>query len=181
MILETILEILKYTIPALVVLLSSYMIVKKFLVSEITRKQIALMHDTKDTTIRYRLQAYERLVLFVERIAPQALVPRIYQKGMSASDLRSALVFNINSEFEHNLSQQVYVSKEVWQTVRSVKDQEVNMINHIHQSLPADAAAVELHKRIVDYVLTAEGELPTDIALQVIHGEAKRVLSSGSL
>jgi hypothetical protein len=181
MILETILEILKYTLPAIIVLISSYMIVKKFLVTETTRKQIALMHDTKDTTIRYRLQAYERLVLFIERIAPQALVPRIYQKGMSAADLRAALVFNINAEFEHNLSQQVYVSKEVWQTVRGVKDQEVNMINHIHQQLGPNASAVELHKKIVEYVLTAEGELPTDIALQIIQGEAKRVLSTGSL
>lgn len=178
---ETVFEILKYTIPAIIVLISSYMIVKKFLVTEMQRKQLALMHDTQDITIRLRLQAYERLVLFLERIAPQQLVPRVYEQGMTVSDLRGVLVFNINTEFEHNLSQQIYVSKQVWQTVKSVKEQEINMVNHIAQQLQGDSPAIELHKRIVDYILTVEGELPTDIALQIIHEEAKRVLSSGPM
>ncbi len=175
-----ILEILKYILPALVVLGASYSIINKFLTKETQKQQIDLMRDTQDTTIRLRLQAYERLVLFIERIHPRNLIPRVYMTGMTVGDLRQALVFNINQEFEHNLSQQLYVSKTVWETVKNVKEQELNMINNIAQQLNQSDSAKELHRRMVDYVLTVEGELPTDIALQIINDEAKRVMTHGS-
>ncbi|MCD6063962.1 MAG: hypothetical protein K0R82_1873 [Flavipsychrobacter sp.] len=172
----TALEILKYTIPALIVLISSYMIVKRFLVSEITRKQLALFQDGQETTMRLRLQAYERLVLFIERIHPRQIIPRVYQSGMTVNDLQQSLVFNIKTEFEHNLSQQIYVSKQVWDTVKGVKEQEINMINQIAKQLQPDAPAHELHGRIVDFVLTTE-TLPTEVALDMINEEAKKMLS----
>ncbi|OJW81270.1 MAG: hypothetical protein BGO69_04180 [Bacteroidetes bacterium 46-16] len=177
---ETILEIVKYTVPAIVVLLSSYLIVKRFLVNELKRKQFALLHETQNVTIPLRLQAYERLALFTERMHPRQLVPRVYVPGMTVNDLQQALLLTIRTEFEHNLSQQIYVSKEVWSTVKTVKEQELNMISHIAKQLPPDAPAKELHVKIVDYVLTTESALPTDIALQVINDEAKRVLSYGA-
>ncbi|MEI8280424.1 MAG: hypothetical protein WCG87_11720 [Bacteroidota bacterium] len=176
----TILEILKYTLPAIVVLISSYLIVQKFLITNLKRKQIALLHETQQVTIRMRLQAYERLVLYIERIHPRHLVPRVYQTGMTVSDLQQVLTFTIRSEFEHNLSQQLYVSRQVWETVRSVKEQEINMVNHIAKQLNAEGPAKELHGRIVDYVLTVEGELPTEVALHIINEEAKKVLSYGA-
>lgn len=173
----TALEILKYTLPAIIVLIASYLIVQKFLVSEIKRKQLTLFNETQEITARLRLQAYERLVLFIERIHPRNLVPRTYQSGMTVADLQGALIFNIKTEFEHNLSQQIYVSKEVWDTVRGVKEQEMGMVNQLAQQLKPDAPAKELHMRIIDFVMTAEGSMPTDVALQIINEEAKRLLS----
>lgn len=173
----TVLEILKYTVPAIIVLIASYLIVQKFLVSEIKRKQLTLFNETQEITARLRLQAYERLVLFIERIHPRNLVPRTYQSGMTVADLQGALIFNIKTEFEHNLSQQIYVSKEVWDTVRGVKEQEMGMVNQLAQQLKPDAPAKELHMRIIDFVMTAEGSMPTDVALQIINEEAKRLLS----
>ncbi len=175
----TLLEILKYTLPAMIVLISSYLIVQKFLVSQTQRKQLALLRDNNDITLRLRLQAYERLVVFLERIQPRNLIPRVYHPGMSARELQQALAMQINSEFEHNLSQQIYVSTQVWDTVKNVKEQEINMVSQLAQQLKPDATAKDLHVRIVDYVLTVEGDMPTDIALQVIHDEAKRVLHYG--
>jgi len=139
-----------------------------------------MLRENQESTVRLRLQAYERLVLFIERIHPRQLVPRVYQSGMTVADLQAVLVYNIRAEFEHNLSQQIYVSRQVWDTVRQVKEQELNMINNITQQLNPDAPAKELHKRIVDYVLTIEGELPTDAALAVINEEAKSVLQYGA-
>ena len=176
---QTVLELLKYTIPALIVLLSSYLIVQKFLVTQTQRKQLALLKDTNDITIRLRLQAYERLVLFMERITPRQLIPRVYASGMTVRDLQQALTFNIQTEFEHNLTQQIYVSHHVWETVKNVKEQELNMINQITQQLNPDAPAKELHMRIVDYVMTVEDGMPTDVALEIINEEAKRVLFQG--
>jgi hypothetical protein len=177
--LATILEILKYTIPALIVLISSYLIVQKFLVSQVQRKQLALLRENNDVTLRLRLQAYERLVVFLERIQPRNLIPRLYHPEMSAKELQQALIVQINSEFEHNLSQQIYVSTQVWDTVKNVKEQEINMISQLSQQLKPDATAKDLHARIVDYVVTVEGDMPTDVALQVIHDEARKVLHYG--
>ncbi len=177
----TLLEILKYTIPALIVLAASHSIVKKFLVSQVQRKQLAIFQESQDITLRLRLQAYERLVLFVERINPGQLIPRIYVPAMTVSDLQQAIVINIRAEFEHNLAQQIYVSKNVWETVKNVKEQEINMAIRISQTLNPDAPGKELHKRILDILLKADEQLPTDMALQIINDECKRVMSMGSI
>jgi hypothetical protein len=139
------------------------------------------MHETQDTTIRLRLHAYERLVLFVERIHPRQLIHRAYAPGMTVSALQQALLLHIKTEFEHNLSQQLYVSKHVWETVNAVKEQELTMITQIGRQLNPDAPAKELHERIVAFVVSSETEIPTEVALQIISEEAKRVLSYGTL
>lgn len=179
--LAVLLDILKYVLPALVVLAATYMIVQKFVTSETQRKQIELLRDTQDISIRLRLQAYERLALFLERIHPRNLIPRVYQPGMTAADLQQALIFNIRTEFEHNLSQQIYVSGQLWNTVKNVKEQEMGMINQIAQQLGADAPARDLHARIIDVIVSSESEVPVDIALQLINDEAKKVLSYGTM
>lgn len=173
-------ELLKYTVPAIVVLIATSLIVRRFLISEVKEKEIEMLRENQESTVRLRLQAYERLVLYLERINPRALVPRIYQSGMTVADLHAVVVFTIKSEFEHNLSQQIYVSKAVWDAVRNAKEMELNMINSINQQLNPEDSAKELHKRIVDYVLSVDGELPIDAALQTINEEAKSVLKYGA-
>ena len=167
-VLGTILDVVKYTIPALVVMATSYMIVKKFLVSQMQRKQVALFKDTQDITLRLRLQAYERMVLFMERISPRQLVSRVYDPSMTVRDLQVAMTITIKTEFEHNLSQQIYVSRNVWETVKGVKEQEINMANQLAKTMNPDAPAKELYTRIMEVILKSDEELPTDVALKII-------------
>jgi len=174
---QLLLEIAKYVIPALIVLLASYLIVKKFLVNEIERKRLAIFQEGMDTTLRLRLQAYERLALFIERIHPRKLITRVYEPGMTVRDLQVALTQTIRMEFEHNLSQQIYVSKQVWKTVASVHEQEMAMINNIASQLNPEGSAKELHQNIIGYVMSSEDEIPVEIALEMINDEAKIVLS----
>lgn len=176
----TILEILKYLIPSLVVLAASYLVVNKFLVAEYQRKQLALFKDTQDITLRLRLQAYERMVLFIERMSPRQLIPRVYDTDMSVRDLQMAMTLTIRSEFEHNLAQQIYVSHNVWETVKNVKEQELNMINRVAQTLPPDAPAKDLHARILEIITNTDTELPTDMALKIINAEVRTVLYMGA-
>ena len=176
----TLLEVLKYTSPAIVVLLAAYFIVQKFLVNEHLRKQTALFHDTQKTTLPLRMQAYERLAIFVERIAPVALANRVYNPDMNVAVLRHFLTQTIHAEYEHNLSQQIYVSRQVWQTVQQAKDQELGMINQIAAQMDGEAPARDLIARINDFVLSSEQDMPSAIALAVISEEAKRVLSYGA-
>jgi hypothetical protein len=173
---NTILELIKYTVPALIVLIACYLIVQKFLVAQTQRKQLALFRDSQDITLRLRLQAYERMVLFIERLSPRQLLPRIYDSSMTVRDMQQAIIFTVRTEFEHNLSQQIYVSQNVWETVKNVKEQELNMVNHVAKQLDPDAPAKELHARILDYVLKVEA-MPTDVALQIINDEVRKVLS----
>jgi hypothetical protein len=179
--LDVLLEILKYVLPSIIVLISSYLIVQKFLITELKRKQVALLQETQQTTIRMRLQAFERLSLLMERIHPRHLMPKVYHSSMTVSILQQALVTTIRSEFEHNLSQQVYVSRELWQSARVAVEQEINMIHQIAKTLPPDAPARELNQRISDYLTQKDGEFPTEITLSIIHDEAKRVLSFGAV
>jgi hypothetical protein len=177
---NTLLEILKYTIPSMIVLGSSYLIVRKFLISENQRKQLALFQDAQDTTLRLRLQAYERLILFIERISPRQMIPRLYEPTMTVRDLQLVIINNIRNEYEYNLSQQIYVSRNVWETVRNVKEQELNMVNQVAQKLSPDAPARELHALIIDIVMKAEEELPTEVALHTINDEVRTLLTYGA-
>jgi hypothetical protein len=172
----TILEVLKYTIPAIVVLIACAIIVGKFLTGEYKRKQLAVFQEGQETTLRLRLQAYERLAMFIERVHPRELIPRVYLTGMTVQDLRTLATNAIKAEFEHNLSQQIYVSSNVWNTIVSVKEQELAMINNIAQMLPAEADAKELNNRIIDYVMSQEDGVPSEIALEAINNEAKLVM-----
>jgi len=172
----TLVELLKYTVPALVVLGASVLIVNRFVIGETERKQLALFHDAQDVTLKLRLQAYERLTIFIERISARNLLMRIYDPTLTVMEYREVLVTSISSEFEHNLSQQIYVSPNVWQTIKGVKEQEINMINQITKTLDAEAPAKELRTRILEMLAQVEEETPTDVALHIINKEAKMMM-----
>lgn len=175
----TLLEILKYTLPALVVLFATYMIVNKFLTTEFQRKQLAIFQDNIKITIPMRMQAYERLILFVERMNVHNLANRFYVANSSATELQIAMTDSIRTEWEYNLSQQLYVSNEVWQTINTAKEQEIGMINNIASNLPANASAKDLVTALAEHNIKQEDDTPAQIALQSINGEAKKALMAG--
>jgi Na+/H+-translocating membrane pyrophosphatase len=171
-----ILEILKYILPSIVVLIAATLIVNKFLVKEIERKQLSIFAQNSDTAMKLRLQAYERLTIFVERMNAKSLISRYYVQQATAQDVQIAMVQGIRSEYEHNLSQQLYVSHEVWQTISTVMEQEITMINRIGASCEMGASATEFIKKISEYIVNTESTIPTDIALETLNKEAKRIL-----
>jgi len=175
------LEIAKYILPSIVVLIASYLIVNKFLISGLKRKQMALFYDNQESTIRLRLQAYERLIVFLERSSPRQLLPRLYQSDLTAKEFAALITISINTEYEHNLSQQIYVSKEVWNTVTSVKEQEIAMVHQVVAQLPETAGASALQTKVIDYLISADGQLPSEVGLAIINEEAKKVLALGSI
>lgn len=175
---DTLLDILKYTIPAVIVLIATSIIVNKFLITETRKKQLAIFQDGLQTSLHLRLQAYERLTVFLERINPRAIIPRLYKPGMHVQEFRYVLINAIKQEFEHNLSQQIYVSNNVWNSVAGIKEQEMAMINQIASTLKPDSSAKELHQHILKYIVESEQEkLPITIGLNIIRNEAKLVLS----
>lgn len=176
MITETILEIVKITLPAIVVLITAYVVIRSFMKNETKKQEYQLRMANQKQSLPIRLQAYERLALFMERISPYNMITRVRQPNMSAKDLQLALLQNIRSEYEHNLSQQIYVSTRTWSTVSLSKDEMIKIINLVSASLPPDTSGKNLTKAIYDYLMEMEDSLPTQKALDVINAEAKSVL-----
>ena len=99
--------------------------------------------EVSETIAPLMIQAFERLVLYLERIRYSVLVKRVFMSGMSRSDLQFALIQNVQDEFEHNLAQRLYVSEEVWMMIVLTKDNVLKSINEAFAANPdADAATM---------------------------------------
>ncbi|MBC9915270.1 hypothetical protein [Chitinophaga varians] len=127
------------------------------------------------TVLPLQLQAYERLALYVDRITPQSLIGRIYQPGLTAVDMQISMVQSIKAEYEHNITQQIYVSAMTWEAVKTLKEQTISVINQIAMQLPQDAPALELNRQLLEVFLQA-GESPAELTAQIINAEAKRLM-----
>lgn len=121
-----------------------------------------------------RLQAYERMVLFLERISPDSLILRCYTPGMDLRLLQGVMTKNIRDEWEHNLSQQVYLSSESWTRIREAKEEMINIINSSAVQLPATAETSSLAATIF---ATAAKQAPTDAALEFLKQEIRETFS----
>jgi hypothetical protein len=176
--LQELLEILKYTLPAIVVLIACTLIVKRFLLQQTEQKRLAIFKQNANTTLQMRLQAYERLIIFLERMHPSSMISRYYTQGATAQDLQLAMVQGIRAEYEHNISQQLYVSAEVFESVKNVKEQMIAMLNRVGSTIPMGASSTDYIKDLTEFVLMEEKELPITDSLTMIHGEAKKIIQA---
>jgi len=145
---EDILEILKYVLPSVIVLLTAYFSIKLFLGKEEKIRLLEKRTANVQIVTPLRLQAYERIVLLLERISPPSLVMRVFNSTMTMIELQAALVQAVRDEFEHNLSQQVYISSQAWDYVKSAKEEVVKTINVAASGLDEKATATELSQAI---------------------------------
>lgn len=169
---EIILEFIKYALPLAVVGTTIYLVVKMFLDKEKTQKVLDIKKENKKLTMPLRLQAYERIVLFLERISPENLVMRLANPRMSAQQMQFELIKTVRSEFEHNMSQQLYVSEEAWELVKNSKEEVIRLINTSMGTLNDDAKASELSTVIIEIYSKVSG-FPTKTALDRLKKEIK--------
>lgn len=128
------------------------------------------------STQSLQLAAYERLVILADRIAIPNLISRSSQPGLSKTDMQQLLTQTIRQEYDHNLSQQIYVSPDTWEAVRSLKDQNIHLINQVAAILPAEANGMDLNKKILDFVLhQPQGSMHT-LVQETISAEAKKLM-----
>lgn len=170
---DIILEIIKYTLPALIVFLTAYVLIRAFIRNEEQRRNREISESTQKTILPIRLQAYERLALLLERISPESLIMRTNQPGMTAKQLHTELLSSIRAEFEHNLSQQVYISNEAWEMIRTARGNVINMINTAADQLKNDATAIILSQKIFEQVVQLKSP-PVQEALELLKKEIKQ-------
>ncbi|POY34794.1 hypothetical protein C3K47_18315 [Solitalea longa] len=108
--------------------------------------------NAQNQTLPLRLAAYERLTLLIERITPASLFIRISTHGLTAADMQAICLNEIRNEFEHNLTQQVYVSEKAWQAVKKTKDETILLINTIASAMPMGASAFDLSRAVLEHV-----------------------------
>jgi hypothetical protein len=164
LIMSTFLEILKYILPSVVVLATTVYLVKSFLVHDDNRKVMQLRMDVQKVSLPVRMQAYERLVLLLERVQPAGLILRNNQPGMNAGSMHSALLQSIREEYEHNLSQQLYVSTQAWELVRNSREESIKLINTAGSQVAPEAPAAEL----AQHILIQDMEASQDTTIKAI-------------
>ncbi len=169
---ETFLEILKYTLPSGIVFLTAYLIMKKYLDNEYRKLMAEIRMNNQKQITPIRLQAYERMTLLLERTSLKNLVPRIFRPGMTAKTFQNELIKNIRAEYDHNIAQQIYVSKGLWQAIQTAKEENIKIINTIAAKLPEDASAMQLSQAILEFLMKVE-KTPTQAALNMLKKEIR--------
>lgn len=165
-----VLELLKIIIPALLVFLAGYLAIERMLKEETNRRRAELNSSNKKITTPIRLQAYERIVLFLERISPDSLLVRVNQPNITSKALHSALLSNIRSEWEHNLSQQLYLSAKAWGLVKNAKDNVIKLINTSAEKVDPKSPSLVLSKMILDNIVELDNH-PTERAITFLKKE----------
>lgn len=167
------LEILKYILPSLVVLAISYLLVKSFLESDTKRKMVDIKVTNTKLMTPVRMQAYERLILLLERISPVNLIMRTSTQVVPAKEYHGILLQNLRDEFDHNISQQLYVSDLAWEKVLIAKEETIKLINTSAAKLTDEANSTNLASKILE--LSFEySKMPVNEALEFLKEEFRK-------
>lgn len=173
---EIIMEIVRYTLPSLVVFMTIYFLLNKLFRQQMYTEQLRFGSKRREKTDAVKLQAYERLILFCERIDPQHLFLRLNTGEMSAMQMQQAMLVAINQEFTHNYTQQLYVSSNLWKIIVVAKDQVMAIINETGSSVKPEDDAVRLLE-LLGRVKTDLNLDPLEQARAAIKNEADLILS----
>lgn len=169
---DTVLEILKYILPSLVVFFTAYLSIKQLIKNERSRRNFELVTKNKQIITPIRLQAYERLTLFLERISVENLVMRFSKEKLSVSQLQNQLLKTIRSEFDHNVSQQIYISPQAWEVIKSARENTVKLINSTAQQFNPNDAALNFSRAILEKVMS-QPKTSTQVAIEYLKREVR--------
>ncbi len=165
-------DIVMILLPSGIVFLTTYYLVKNFLDHENRKRSIDLKLANQNLITPIRLQAYERMVLFLERINPSSMVMRLNKTG-SAGMFQQELLKTVRSEFEHNLAQQIYITPKTWGAIIKAKEETIKLINVASTKVGADSNAMEFAQAVI-LVSSQLTDLPTKIAIDAIKKEISK-------
>jgi hypothetical protein len=161
------LDILKYTMSGLGVVWIAFYLIKPYLDKSERIQLLEFKKSIANHTLPLRLQAYERIVLFIERINPENLLIRLNATGYSAAELQSIIITEVRSEYQHNITQQIYVTSRAWGIAKRVKDDTLNLVSGAIKSLPENATGLDLSRSILITLSQLENN-PYEIGAELI-------------
>lgn len=163
-----VIDLFLFAIPSLITGLIAYYFFKEHTKNEDGRRRFLLKKELQVSTLPTRLQAYERMTLFLERITPSNLLIRVAPVSSNKEDYEALIVQNIEQEFEHNLSQQIYISEKCWNIINAAKSATIQLIRKASLLEKTDTA-----NKLREVVLTEmmERRSPSDAALSFLKDE----------
>ena len=170
---DVLIEYGKILIPATVVLYAVYLMVRSFINKEIELKKLEIRTRSIETILPNRLQAYERMCLFLERISPPNMLLRLNNPGYSAREFHKLLLDELRNEYNHNVSQQIYMSEDVWNMIKNAKEDLTILINEASSQLTDTATSLDLSRKIFELTLEKKVE-PISHALSELKKEIQQ-------
>ena len=143
-----------FALGGIVTVVVAYLLIKNDIQNYFHFKSLAAKKDSQNDLFPMRLQAHERLIIFIDRISPSNLLLRLHQPGISLATLQTLVLNEIKSEYQHNITQQLYIDTVSWNVVRKLKDDTIAMINNAVQGLPENASGVDLSKKVLQHMST---------------------------
>jgi len=172
--------IIAIVIAVLLAAILAYLFVKQRMEIKKTAKQEQPVpaDTTSGPTRQLQLQAYERLILLVDRIALPNLIQRVNPSGagLSSREMQSLLTQSIRQEFEHNITQQIYVTAEAWDAVRNYKEQNLLIINQVSSYMPPEAGGLDLNKHLLDLLVQNPQASLQNVVSDALSYEAKKLM-----
>ena len=153
------------------VFLAVYFTLKQYHQQQTKMNLLGVRQQNEKMTLPLKLQAYERLILLCERIDIIELVLRLKAPGTNANELKSALLVAVQQEFEHNLTQQLYITEELWQVLMAMKSKTMDIIINAAEGLSMDTSAEEYASRLIN-LASNETNLPARIGKRAIKTES---------
>lgn len=169
------LSIIELALPAAIIGWAALRVVDRINDARSRETRAALHSKSRQDTLPTRLQAYERLLLFLERSEPSNLILRLHRPGMSATLLQSELLRAIRSEYEHNLTQQVYVSAATWAKVQEARDAVQQIVQAAGSKMNNTSAGLDLSNTVFAIIAQA-GVSPMQGAINAVKQEAQSLL-----
>lgn len=174
-------EVFKMILPVLLVIIScgavvymAYLFLQKSGEKEIRHLQVELKRDRQKHFLPMRVDAYQRAVLLMERIHPGNLVMRLHNAGAPARMMQGDLLKAIREEYDHNVSQQLFVSPISWEMVRNSKEETIKIINLAGNQMGPTATGMDLSQKIFEIVAEV-GQLPTEITVEYLKKELQEL------
>lgn len=167
---DTIFILCLIVLPALLVFFTAQYMMKQHIANSVQLVKTEILKTNLNTFTPLKLQAYERIALFLERTSIPALIQSYAQAGQSARGFAVAATHAIKEEYSYNVSQQIYVSTQMWTLVKAIKEQHIQLLQNISASLPAEATAADLSQKLIEYLQSMEVQ-PQDRGLEFMKNE----------
>jgi hypothetical protein len=161
------LDIVKYTIAGLGVVWIAFYLIKPYLDKNEKIQLLEFKKSVANQTLPLRLQAYERIILFMERINPDNMLIRLNAGNYTAAELHSIIISEVRNEYQHNITQQIYVTSRAWGVAKRVKEDTLNIVGAAVKSLPENATGLELGKVILVQLSKLENN-PYEIGAELL-------------
>ncbi len=164
---ELITNIVALAAGGIITLAVGYSFIKSDLKHYLDLRDAELKKDDRKQLLPLRLQAHERLIIFIERINPSNLFVRLHEQGIPVTALQAVILNDIRSEYQHNVTQQLYVGAETWEVVKKLKDDTLAMVNNAVNGLSEGSMGVDLSRMILQHMAGLEDN-PYDLTVNLI-------------